>query len=59
MTATVSAELNGRVRATLVGDVVRTVLDQSRQAAHDWVGQPAMIEARQRLEPLIRAGSSR
>ena len=59
MTATLSAELDGRVPADLVADIVRTVLDESRQAAHDWGVQPTMIEARQRLERLIRAGSSR
>jgi hypothetical protein len=58
MTATLSAELEGRVPADLVADIVRTVLDESRQAAHDWGVQPTMIEARQRLERLIRAGSS-
>jgi hypothetical protein len=59
MTAALSAELDGRVPADLVADIVRTVLDESSQAAHDWGGQPTMIEARQRLERLIRAGSSR
>jgi hypothetical protein len=59
MTATLSAELDGRIPADLVADIVRTVLDESRQAAHDWGVQSAMIEARQRLERLIRAGSSR
>jgi len=59
MTAALSAELDGRVPADLVADIVRTVLDESRQAAHDWGVQPTMIEARQRLERLIRAASSR
>jgi len=59
ITATLSAELESRVPADLVADIVRTVLDESRQAAHDWGFQPTMIEARRRLERLIRAGSSR
>ena len=59
ITATLSAELESRVPTDLVADIVRTVLDESRQAAHDWGFQPTMIEARQRLQRLIRAGSSR
>jgi hypothetical protein len=59
MTATLSAEHHGRVPTDLVADIVRTVLDESRQAAQDWGVQPTMVEARQRLERLIRAGSSR
>jgi len=59
ITATLSAELESRVPADLVADIVRTVLDESRQAAHEWGVQPMMIEARRRLERLIRAGSSR
>ena len=58
MTATLSAELEGRVPADLVADIVRTVLDESRQSVRDRAAEPAMIEARQRLERLIRAGSS-
>ena len=46
MTATLSAELDGRVPADLVADIVRTVLDESRPPtiggpAHDDRGSPA------------------
>jgi DNA-binding XRE family transcriptional regulator len=59
MTATLSADLEGRVPAGLVADVVRAVLDESRQAAPDRGVEPTMLEARRRLECFIRARSSR
>ena len=59
MTATLFAQLEGRAAIDLVADIVRTVLDESRQSVRDRAAEPAMIEARQRLERLIRAGSSR
>jgi len=55
MTATLSAELEGRVPADLVADLVRAVLDDS---AHDRGVEPTMAEARQRLERFVRARSS-
>ena len=58
MTATLSAELDGRVPADLVADLVRAVLDESRRSAHDRGVEPSMAEARQRLERFVRARSS-
>jgi hypothetical protein len=58
MTATLSADLEGRVPAGLVADVVRAVLDESRQATHDRGVEPSMLEARRRLERFIRARAS-
>jgi hypothetical protein len=58
MTATLSAELDGRVARDLVADVVRAVLDEGRPAARDRAVESTMLEARQRLERFIRAGSS-
>lgn len=57
MTATLSAELEGRVPADLVADLVRAVLDESRRSAHDRGVEPTMLEARQRVERFIRARS--
>ena len=59
MTATLFAELEERAAVDLVADIVRGVLDESRQSAADRAAESAMIAARQRLERLIRAGSSR
>ena len=59
MTATLFAELDERAAVDLVADIVRGVLDESRQGVQDRAAEPAMIAARQRLERLIRAGSSR
>jgi hypothetical protein len=56
MTSTLSADLEGRVPADLVADVVRGVLDENRQAPHDLVVEP-LLEARRRLERFIRARS--
>jgi len=58
MTATLSSELEGRVPADLVSDIVRSVLDESRQVAGYRGVQPPMLEARHRLERLIRARST-
>ena len=57
MTATLSADLEGRVPVELVADIVRAVLDESRQAAQDRGVEPTMFEARRRLERFIRARS--
>lgn len=59
MSETLSAELEGRVPPDLVADLVRAVLDESRQAAHDRGVEPTMREARARLERFVRARSSR
>ena len=58
MSETLSAELAGRVPPDLVADLVRAVLDESRQAAHDRGVEPTMREARARLERFVRARSS-
>ena len=58
MSETLSAELEGRVPPDLVADLVRAVLDESRQAAHDRGVEPTMREARTRLERFVRARSS-
>jgi hypothetical protein len=55
MAATLSAELDGRVSPDLVADVVRAVLDESRQAAGQEATEFAMTEARKRLSRFIRA----
>ena len=57
MTATLSADLEGRVPVELVADIVRAVLDESRRAAQDRGVEPTMFEARRRLERFIRARS--
>jgi hypothetical protein len=59
MTATLSAELEGRVPPGLVAEIVRAVLDESRHAAQDRALELTMLEARTRLERFIRARSSR
>jgi hypothetical protein len=58
MTATLFAELEERAAVDLVADIVRGVLDESRQSVQDPAAEFTMIAARQRLERLIRAGSS-
>lgn len=57
MTATLSAELDGRVTNELIADIVRTVLDEGRKNAPDRATEATMLEARRRLECFIRAGS--
>jgi hypothetical protein len=59
MTATLSAELEGRVAHDLVADIVRAVLDEGQQDAQDRAVESTMLEARQRLQRFIRARSSR
>lgn len=58
MTTALSAELEGRVPADLVAEIVRAVLDESREAARDRGAEPTMSEARQRLERFVRARSA-
>ena len=58
MTAILFAQLEERAAIDLVADIVRGVLDEGRQSVQDRAAEPAMIAARQRLERLIRAGSS-
>lgn len=57
MTATLSVDLEGRVPVDLVADIVRAVLDESRQVAQNRGVEPSMFEARRRLERFIRARS--
>jgi hypothetical protein len=59
ITATLSAELDGRVPPGLVAEIVRSVLDESRQTAPDRAVEITMLEARQRLERFVRARASR
>lgn len=59
MTATLSAELEGRVPTGLIAEIVRAIQDESRQAAQDRVSEITMVEARKRLERFIRARSAR
>ena len=59
MSATLSVELEGRVPPGLVAEIVRSVLDESRPAAHDRAVESTMLEARKRLERFIRARASR
>jgi hypothetical protein len=59
MSATLSVELEGRVPPGLVAEIVRSVLDESRQAAQDRAVELTMVEARKRLERFIRARASR
>jgi len=59
LTATLFAQLEQRAPIELVADIVRGVLDESRRSVRARAAGPVMIAARQRLERLIRAGSSR
>jgi hypothetical protein len=59
MTATLSAELEGRVPPGLVAEIVQAVLDESRQAIQTRAAEMTMLEARVRLERFIRARVSR
>ena len=59
MTTTLSTELEGRIPPGLVAEIVRAILDESRQAALDRAVELTMIEARKRLERFIRARASR
>lgn len=58
MTATLAAELEGRVPGDLVADLVRAVLDESRGSAHDRGVGPTMHEARRRMERFARVHST-
>jgi hypothetical protein len=58
MTATLTAELAGQVPDELVAEIVRSVLDDARQATQDRMADRTMFEARQRLQRFIRARSS-
>ena len=55
MTATLTAELEGRVPDELVAEIVRAVLDETRRATKDRMVEFTMYEARLRLERFIRA----
>lgn len=59
MTATLTSELDGRVARDLIADIVRAVVDESRQTAPGRAVGSMMAEARQRLERFIRAASTR
>jgi hypothetical protein len=59
MTATLSAELDGRVPLELIADIVLAVLDEGRQAADEEAAESVMFEARQRLGRFIRARTPR
>lgn len=58
MAASLRADLEGRVPADLVADIVRTVVAESQQAAWHRGVEPTMFEARRRLERFIRVLSS-
>jgi len=58
MTATLFAQLEEEAAIGLVADIVRGVLDESRQGVRDRAPESVMVAARRRLERLIRAGSS-
>lgn len=59
MTATLSAELEGRVPTGLIDEIVRAVLDERRQVTQDRAVEATMVEARQRIGRFIRARSAR
>lgn len=59
MSAKLGAELEGRVPPGLVAEIVRSVLDESRDCAQLRAAELTMMEARQRLERFIRARASR
>jgi len=59
MTATLSAELDGTVPIELVAEIVRSVLDDSGQAAQAGTTESAMAEARLRLARFVRARTPR
>jgi hypothetical protein len=58
LTATLRADLEGRVAAELVADIVRAVIAESQQAAQHRGVEPTMFEARRRLERFIRVLSA-
>ncbi len=59
MTAALSAELEDGVPIELIAEIVRSVLDDGRQAALNGAEGAAMIEARLRIERFIRARAPR
>jgi len=59
MAAALSAELDGAVPIELIAEIVRSVLDDSRQAALGGTAESAMTEARLRLERFVRARTPR
>ena len=58
MTTTLCAELEGSVAREFVAEIVRAVLDESRQGAQGRAVESLILEARLRLGRFIRAGSS-
>lgn len=59
MTATLTAQVDGRVPPGLVAEIVRSVLDEGRHGAPDRAVELTMLEARVRLERFVRARASR
>ncbi len=59
MTATLCAEVGGRVPPGLVDEIVRAIVDESRRATPGQTTELTMVVARQRLERFIRARTSR
>lgn len=59
VTATLCAELEGRVPPGLVAEVVNAILDEGRQGTQACVAELTLLEARARLERFIRARASR
>lgn len=59
MSAKLCAELEGRVPPGLVTEIVRSVLDESRDSTEEHAAEFTMLEARLRLERFIRARGSR
>jgi hypothetical protein len=57
MITALAAELEGRVALELIAEIVRSVLDETRQSARDDAAEYAILEARLRLERFIRARS--
>jgi hypothetical protein len=55
MITALAAELQGRVALELIAEIVRSVLDETRQTTRDDTAAYAMLEARLRLERFIRA----
>ena len=53
MTVTLSAEVEGKVPAGFVADIVRAVLDESREPAQDPTVESTLFEARRRLASMV------
>lgn len=58
LTETLHADLEGRVAAEMVTDIVRAIIAESQQAAQHRGVEPTMFEARRRLERYIRVLSA-